>query len=101
MEDWIVGLAKAAQERRPGVTESDWDSAEAQLGDQGPDDLRELYLEMNGATFGNQVRLYPLRAEGGSGILDQSRKEWWHFGERNDQRLFTAKKRAVAEQAGG
>ncbi len=87
MRDWIIGLEKAAEDRRSGVADTDWHDAETELQRPAPDELRDLYRSMNGAAFPSGVRLYPLdRRGGGKSILVESRSldDSWAFGERGD-----------------
>jgi hypothetical protein len=99
MRDWIVGLAKAATEREPGLAAPQWPEVENRAGQPMPDELRDLYSEMNGAAFVSGVRLFSLGGNGAPGVLDRSAPDRWTFGEREGQELFSARKRAVAEEA--
>src|SRR5262245_9260799 len=43
MRDWIIGLHKGAEQRRPGVAPDDWREIETEAGLTVPQPLRDLY----------------------------------------------------------
>jgi hypothetical protein len=86
MRDWIVGLQKAAMEMRAGVGAAEWESALRTLGDDVPEDLRDLYAHINGARFASGVVLFPLDSTA-------SAEGAWHFGRRDGEQLMVIRKR--------
>jgi hypothetical protein len=100
MRDWILGLEKAAVSRKPGVGDFDWGEVGAELERAVPDELRDLYKVINGATFNNGVRLHPLRGMGVSPtVLDESRIHpgYWAFGEAAEFPLFAVQREVVQD----
>lgn len=106
MRDWILGLQKAAIEHKSGVGASEWLEAERELGLSGPDDLRELYQQLSGATFASGVVLYPLSdASDPRGVIAQSRSgsagfpadDVWRFGRKDNQHLAALRKGRLSE----
>ncbi|HZH02655.1 MAG TPA: hypothetical protein VEY30_02655 [Myxococcaceae bacterium] len=96
MRDWIMGLEKAAAERKPGVGDFEWSGLEAELRRPVPDELRDLYSQMDGAGFPSGVKLYPLQPNGGAkSVVAESRAsdETWAFGERGDGAVLFAIRR--------
>jgi len=102
MRDWIVGLEKAATTRKPGVGDFDWGEVSTELDRDVPEELRDLYKSMNGATFNNGVKLHPLRGMGVSpSVVEQSRDSqgYWRFGEKPDGTPLFAVQKSVLGQA--
>lgn len=91
MSDWMVGVIKAATDRGPGLDDAALNALEAGFGEPLPPALRQLYAQMNGASFAPDVRL---RVAGTSedNLLAASRGAvgaWpagvvWQFGTRGD-----------------
>src|SRR5687767_1003456 len=108
MRDWIVGYEKGAAQKSPGVSDEEWADAEGALG-EAPEELRDLYRQMNGATFNSGVHLFPVRAEGPHrGVLEESRiavaglpdSGVWRFGEKASKHLFALRKSAAVQLEG-
>jgi hypothetical protein len=106
MRDWILGLQKAAAARQPGAPVDAIRVLEADVGQVMPEELRELYLAVNGAVFPSDVTLFPLRAGGNDrGLLERTRapveglprQGTWRFGLRGfGEHLFAAQKAGLA-----
>jgi hypothetical protein len=106
MRDWILGLQKAAAERREGLDPQRWASIEAQAGMSVPPELKDLYEAMNGGRFHPDVQLIAFRSDGeGPGVLEQSASSGsqlpergvWLFGVRDaGQQLFAVRKQDLA-----
>lgn len=106
MRDWIRGIQKAAIEHRAGVAEQEWSAAEREAGYEAPEELRDLYQHLNGATFATGVVLYPLRGSGEvRGMFEQNQaggaglptSEVWRFGRHDTEHLVAMRKRALAQ----
>jgi hypothetical protein len=105
MREWIAAVEKAAFEHGPGVTPEDWAEAERILGQSGPDELRELYATFDGARLAGGVELFPLRGEEGRAVLAPGASpvaglptsDIWRFGRRDDEDLFSIRKRQIDE----
>jgi hypothetical protein len=105
MREWIAAIEKAAFEHGPGVTPEDWAEAERILGQSGPDELRELYATFDGARLAGGVELFPLRGEEGRAVLAPGASpvaglptsDIWRFGRRDDEDLFSIRKRQIDE----
>lgn len=108
MRDWIVGYEKGATQKSPGVSEQEWADAQSSLGD-APEELSDLYMTMNGATFQGGVHLFPVHAEGPHrGVMEESRisvaglpdSGVWRFGEKASKHLFAIKKSDAVQMDG-
>ena len=106
MRDWILGLQKAAIEHRAGANFDELAAAERDAGYELPDELKELYGQMNGATFASGVVLYGLRGSGEvKGMLEQNRsgnsglptEEIWRFGRKDQEHLAAIRNRRISE----
>lgn len=106
MHDWILGLRKAAIEHRGGVGASEWADAETELESVAPDELRELYLEVSGATFASGVMLFALTdasdprglvAQSQSGSAEFPTDDVWRFGRKGSQHLAAIRKARLGE----
>lgn len=105
MRDWILGIQKAAIEHRAGVAAQEWQAAEHEAGYDAPEELRDLYQHLNGATFATGVVLHPLRGSGEvRGMFEQNRSggaglpttEVWRFGRHDNEHLVAVRKRQLA-----
>src|SRR5688500_4878391 len=101
MRDWILGLEKAAASRKPGVGDFDLGEVADELARDVPEELRDLYKTMNGATFENGVKLYTLRGDLGTTVVAESRETdaYWRFGEKADGTPLFAVTRAALSEA--
>ena len=105
MRDWIVSMEEAVIERGPGATAESWSEAEVILGAGGPDELRELYLAMDGARLHGGIELFPLRGETGHAVVAPGASrapglpatEVWHFGRRDEDDLFAIRRGRIDE----
>lgn len=106
MRDWIVGLQKAAIEHRAGVSPEAWTRTEADAGYEAPEELRDLYAALNGASFASGVVLYPVGGAGdhkgmieqnASGIAGLPTSDVWRFGRKDQEHLAAVRKRRVSE----
>lgn len=106
MQDWIVGLMKAASSSGPGAGAADVEAVAKSLGTPVPAEVRALYAQLNGATFRSGVMLFPLSginsietrsAEHLPGFADAG---VWRLGQRGEKRqLFAAQKSAIPPSA--
>ncbi len=104
MRDWIVGYRKAARNAGPGVGEGELQRQEEQAGIGMPEELRDLYREMNGGELLEGVVLFPLRAQAGDDgrFADARSSGAWSFGAKGDsQELIAVPRGALAVEAGG
>lgn len=106
MRDWILGLQKAALEHRAGVTDAEWTAAMTESRIDAPDELRDFYLQLNGASFASGVVLFALRGTGEvKGVLEQSRTgagglpadDVWRIGRRDQEHLAAVRKARLTE----
>lgn len=106
MQDWIMGLVKAASGGGPGASPSELEAVAAELRTAVPPEVGALYASLDGAQFRSGVTLFPLR--GPSGVAARSREHLpgfadhgvWRLGERPDGRhLFAAHKGAIPPSA--
>src|SRR5689334_2522960 len=103
MRDWIVGYRKAAKNAGPGVAQTELHRFEEEAGEGLPDELRDLYQEMNGGGVWEGGVLFPFRPqppeEGRS--AERRASGAWLFGAKGDsQELFATRRRALAAEAG-
>ncbi len=103
MRDWIVGYRKAAKNAGPGVGESDLLRYEEQAGTGMPEELRDLYTEMNGGELLEGVVLFSFGSGGDGGRVAELRPSGaWSFGAKGDSlELFAAHRPALALEANG
>ncbi len=102
MREWIVGLRKAAVKAGEGICASEWGELESEAGQPVPDELKELYEAMNGASLRPDVKLYKLKGDSKTpGALEHSKgqKGVWVFGQRgSSQKLFAIRVKELRQK---